>query len=39
LFGLAYGMHAARFAAQRIHFRHAIQEAFRSWLAGLPIER
>jgi hypothetical protein len=37
-FGNAYGLHAARYAAQLISFRRNIRDAFERWRDGKPIE-
>lgn len=37
-FAIAYGIHAARYAAGTIGHRHNIQGAWTRWTAGHPIE-
>lgn len=38
-FGRAYGMHAARYEAQKVCYRNNIQTAFERWSKGQPIEK
>jgi hypothetical protein len=37
-FGIAYGLHAARFATEQISCRRNIRDAWQSWTAGRSIE-
>ena len=37
-FGIAYGVHAARFATERISCRRNIRDAWQSWTAGRSFE-